>query len=175
MGKRFFTKSFLGAVLARSSGEEPATSSRRASMAWRWEIQHGRAPTGGECVGRRGARFKSDDGRHRRRGLVLPRRALVLRPARRGCRGARLQGDGSKTTYEAHSGKRSVEFSASPWDWPQTLGTDVAEELYKGETVQFRREGAEGIATKICKGNVSCAALPGASITLRLTEAASIL
>ena len=89
-----------------------------------------------------------------------------------GCRGARLQGDGSKTTYEAHSGKRSVEFSASPWDWPQTLGTDVAEELYKGETVQFRREGAAGIATKICKGNVSCAALPGASITLRLTDAA---
>ena len=89
-----------------------------------------------------------------------------------GCRGARLQGDGSKTTYEAHSGKRSVEFSASPWDWPQTLGTDVAEELYRGETAQYRREGAEGIATKICKGNSSCAALPGASIILRLTEAA---
>ena len=89
-----------------------------------------------------------------------------------GCRGARLQGDSSKTTYEAHSGKRSVEFSASPWDWPQTLGTDVAEELYRGETAQYRREGAEGIATKICKGNSSCAALPGASIILRLTEAA---
>ena len=32
--------------------------------------------------------------------------------------------------------------------------------------------GAEGIATKICKGNASCAALPGSSIILRLTEAA---
>lgn len=88
-----------------------------------------------------------------------------------GCRGAQLKG--TAETYEVRAGARKVEFDAAPWDWPRTLSTDIAEELYAGDTADFRREKAAGIATKICKGNASCAALPGDGVVIALAAGAA--
>ena len=82
-----------------------------------------------------------------------------------GCRGAKLQKDGWSSTLES----QGVAFSVSPWDWPRSVGVDVADELHAGATRDYRRARAEDIATLLCRGNTSCAALPGQSVVLELT------
>ena len=81
-----------------------------------------------------------------------------------GCRGAKLQKDGwsSRLDYDGE------KFSVSPWDWPRSIGVDVADELHAGATRDYRRAWAEDIATQLCRGNTSCAALPGQSVVLEL-------
>ena len=73
-----------------------------------------------------------------------------------GCRGAKLQKDGWSSRLDSEG----VAFSVSPWDWPRSVGVDVADELHAGATRDYRRARAEDIATLLCRGNTSCAALP---------------
>ena len=82
-----------------------------------------------------------------------------------GCRGAKLQKDGWSSRLDSEG----VAFSVSPWDWPRSVGVDVADELHAGETRDYRRARAEDIAAQLCRGNTSCAALPGQSVVLELT------
>ena len=81
-----------------------------------------------------------------------------------GCRGAKLQKDGWSSRLDSEG----VAFSVSPWDWPRSVGVDVADELHAGATRDYRRARAEDIATLLCRGNASCAALPGQSVVLEL-------
>ena len=61
-----------------------------------------------------------------------------------GCRGAKLQKDGwSRAAHER--GRRGL--LRAPWDWPRSVGVDVADELHAGATRDYRRARAEDIAT----------------------------